>query len=139
MQSLNSTISSSEHKLILVSFFQTTCVPCIQEIRDLLKLGSKLEEAKLPGFELVLVGSKEDRQSVHSFLRKFEFNPKHVLNDPNGKLDKDFDLGSIPVLLVLNKNGQILEDLRGQVLSKIREKMGFEELIEKNLAVDKCR
>lgn len=133
MTALKKIVENNPHPLTLISFFQTTCVPCIQEIQQILALK---DEKK---FELVLVGSKETREPVQKFLEKFNFEVKTVLTDPNGKLDVNYKISSIPILIVLNKQGVVLSDLRGQSLSVLREKMVFKDFIENQLVSDKCK
>ena len=133
MTSLKKIVENNPYPLTLISFFQTTCVPCIQEIQQILALK---DEKK---FEFVLVGSKETREPVQKFLEKFSFDVKTVLTDPNGKLDKNYKISSIPILIVLNKQGVVLSDMRGQSLSAVREKMGFKDFIENQMVPDKCK
>jgi thioredoxin-related protein len=138
MKSVESIIQSTENKIIILSFFQTTCVPCVREIGDLLKAQKDIMNEKTSSFELVLISSKEDKQVVNSFINKHNFKTKYILNDPNGKLDANYNIKSIPFIVIVNKKGKVLEDLRGQVLSKIRDSLGFKELIEKNIFSEKC-
>lgn len=140
MRSIDNIIKSSENKLILLSFFQTTCAPCISEIRELLKVQNEFKVENKHNFDLVLISSKEaEKQLVHSFLRRYEFTAKEVLLDPGGRLDPDYKFTSMPVLVIVNKERKVIEDLRGQVLSRIRDKLGFKELIEKHLTTEECK
>ena len=107
--SLMGIIKKSKYKLILVSIFQTTCPPCIEEINALTKIRDANKLAGVENFELVLIDSKESRNTTFDFLIKNKISANIVLNDPNGKLDSLYNITSIPMLLAFDRDGAILE------------------------------
>ena len=126
--SLEQLISSSKSKLIVLSFFQTTCPPCIEEIKYLQNL-RKTKSLETPLFDLILVDSKEDRSVTFDFIKNNNLEKEIVLNDPYGKLDGLFNVRLIPKIVVLDRLGRIIESKEGKELSELREANKLSQLI----------
>ena len=117
---LNDLLIDSNGKLIVLSIFQTTCVPCVEEIKYLQRL-KKDEVNKINGrFKIVLIDSNEDRKTTREFLLKNNFIEELVLNDPFGKLDKIYQLITIPKLIIIDAKKNIIFSKEGAELSKLR-------------------
>jgi peroxiredoxin len=97
---------------VLLNFWATWCVPCLQEMPDLVKVQAKIGEKGA-----IVVGiAMDDPERVRAFLAE------HPLNFPvlMGQLDRPsttLQLGNVAELLpysvLLDENGRILATRRG--------------------------
>jgi thiol-disulfide isomerase/thioredoxin len=137
--SLQKIVKSSKNNIILISVFQTTCAPCINEIKYLLDLKQKNEKLGLSNFDLVLIDSKEERSQTFDFLRKNNFKIDTVLNDPNGKLDSLYKISSIPKLIIVDNKANLLTTKDGRELYSLRESGELEKIIMKMAKLESCK
>jgi len=89
-------------KNLVVSFFATWCVPCAKEIPELIKLSEKLGD----GFQFVLVDVNEKRDIVKKHVDENDISLQVIL-DKYGKVFKSFGGETLPLLVVIDKNGKI--------------------------------
>lgn len=94
--------------VVVMSFFHTTCKPCIKEIPKLTEI-VKARAGKPLSTYLVFVGTEDD-ETVTKFLREHDFTLP-VLMDRHGlrvgeayKVVKD-DIAHVPQIMVVSKNG----------------------------------
>lgn len=129
--SLDQILKTSKSKLILISFYQTTCTPCIEEIRYLIDTLKKNSELEVKLFDLILIDSKEERNVTFDFLKNNNLEKEMVLNDPYGKLDEMFNLKLIPKIVILDHLGRIIFSKEGKALSELRSTNKLGPLIKK--------
>jgi len=129
---LKQILKNNHKKIIILSIFQTTCAPCMEEILFLNSIKDKYS------FELYIIDSKEDRNTTFLFLKKHNYDWKNILNDPNGKLDSLFDITAIPKMIILNENGNILISKDGKEIYDLRKTGKLETLIEKYATKPNC-
>ncbi len=129
---LEQVLNKTKAKLVVLSIFQTTCAPCIEEINYLIEFQKISSKSKEKIFDLVLIDSKEERSVTLEFINKHAFTDLLVLSDPYGKIDPFFDLKVIPKLVVLDRLGTLIYSKDGKELSELRlsDKLGtnIEEL-----------
>lgn len=139
LTSLNDIIKNSEKELIVLSVFQTTCVPCVEEIKYIQNIKrSRLSEGK-KDFQFVLIDSNEDRQTTHDFLAKNHIDETVVLSDPNGKLDKLYDLTVIPKIIVIDSDKNIILQKEGTELSKLRASNQLADILIDSYSKRTCK
>jgi hypothetical protein len=113
-------------KLNLISVFQTTCLPCIQEMRYF------TSEEQLKKYNVIFLNSKETRQEVAAFLNKFEIKSENILVDTYGKFDTYYKVDLLPMLISLNKSGEILKVFIGSEINKMIESEKLSATIAEN-------
>ena len=89
-------------KNLVVSFFATWCVPCAKEIPELTKLSNEFVD----DFQFILVDVNEKKAKVKNHISKMRITLQVVL-DKYGKTFEKFGGTTLPLLVVIDKNGKI--------------------------------
>lgn len=91
---------------VLVAFWATTCVPCIEEVPDLVRL---YREFRPRGLELIAVTMPYDPPlQVQRFVEQRGL-PYHVALDLSGAVGRAFGgVGFIPTSFLLDADGNVL-------------------------------
>jgi len=89
-------------KNLVVSFFATWCVPCAKEIPELTKLSKEFGDE----FKFILVDVNEKKIKVKDHVAKMGITLQVVL-DKYGKTFEKFSGTTLPLLVVIDKNGKI--------------------------------
>jgi len=100
------TVSLSDYKdkkNVIIMFWKTNGLYCPFELNNLKERYQKLEKE---GFEVLAVNKKEAAVKVASFAGK-QGLPFPVLLDEDGKVCDIYDVGGVPVFLIINKEGMI--------------------------------
>jgi len=92
-----------DKKDIIIMFWKTNGLYCPFELNNLKERYPGLQKE---GFEVLAVNKKEASVKVKSFAEK-EGLPFPVLLDEGGKVCDAYDIGGIPVFLIINKEGMI--------------------------------
>jgi peroxiredoxin len=90
-------------KNVIVMFWKTNGLYCPFELNNLKERYPGLQKE---GFEVLAVNKKEASAKVKGFAEK-EGLPFPVLLDEDGKVCDTYDIGGIPVFLIINKEGMI--------------------------------
>jgi thiol-disulfide isomerase/thioredoxin len=117
-------------KLTFVTFWATWCPPCRGELPELEKL---YREYKSKGFQVI--GINLDQEGAEDEIKKIVTDMKltfPLLLDTGSKVAQDMLVQSIPTLLVLDREGKILEAHVGTSPNSARE---FKGIIEKAVKV----
>ena len=97
-------------KNLVVSFFATWCVPCAKEIPELIKMSKEFED----DFQFILVDVNEKRDLVKKHVDEKGITLQVIL-DKYGKVFESFSGVTLPLLVVIDKKGQITYHHTGYV------------------------
>ena len=97
-------------KNLVVSFFATWCVPCAKEIPELIKMSKEFED----DFQFILVDVNEKRDLVRKHVDEKGITLQVIL-DKYGKVFESFSGVTLPLLVVIDKKGQITYHHTGYV------------------------
>ena len=89
-------------KNLVVSFFATWCVPCAKEIPELTKLSKQFGDE----FQFLLIDVNEKRDKVKEHVLNKGISLPVVL-DKYGKTFEKFGGKTLPLLVVVNKDGLV--------------------------------
>lgn len=91
-------------KVVLVHFWATWCIPCLQEINSLKRLRSKFSEKH---FEILGVNVEDPRRALFSYLKKKQLNYP-VLFDSSKNAMQVYGVKSLPHSVVVDRKGRLI-------------------------------
>ena len=89
-------------KNLVVSFFATWCVPCAKEIPELIKMSTEFKD----DFQFVLIDVNEKKDKVKKHVDEKSISLQVIL-DKYGRVFKSFGGETLPLLVVIDKKGNI--------------------------------
>lgn len=106
-------------KLRLVNFWSTTCVPCLEEMPDLVEINRMYRHR---AFEMVTVAVNypDEKADVEKLLRKFQCSARNLILAGTDKykhlaaFDKDWD-AAIPYTVLFDAEGKVLYKVSGKI------------------------
>lgn len=123
------TLGALRGRVVLVNFWATTCVICLKEMPELVRLHERLAPR---GLETVAVAMPYDRPDFVARYAKHVRLPFRVALDPLGKTTSA--LGPVrgtPTLLVIDRTGAIVHKIEGAF-----DVAELSRLLERTLAAD---
>lgn len=110
-------INQEEGHLTLVSFWASSCLPCIKEMPDFIELHQTYREKS---FSIVGITMPFDQSDLTmAVLKSFQI-PWHNVLDPKGKLVEAFGgIKAVPTTILLNHEGKTLWRQEGPVDFKL--------------------
>jgi thiol-disulfide isomerase/thioredoxin len=118
------TSGSLKGKIVLIDFWATWCVPCIEEMPN---LHQEYEKLKGQGFEILSVSLDDKPEVVNEFRKaKWKMPWLHRLLSSNPEVKKQFEIVGIPKAVLIDRDGRIVatdRDLRGKKLHETLEKL----------------
>ena len=107
------TMRSLRGRPVLVSFWATTCQPCIEELPDLIQLYSTWHAL---GFELIAVAMPYDPPALVQEFTQRRGLPYPVALDVQGKLTSAFGgVPYVPAAFLIAPNGNIVMNSTGRL------------------------
>lgn len=97
-------------KIIILNFWASWCVPCLEEFPSLVLLKSKYQEKDI---EIVGINT-DDKKSIKDakkILEKYKINFP-VIFDENSELVSKFKVSAIPITIIFNE-GKVIEISNG--------------------------
>jgi len=91
-------------KVVLIDFWSTTCLPCIQELPELKELHHKYDDR---GLAILGVSLDTDKEQLQTFIKKEQL-PWPQFFDPAGptnRIANEFGIRSIPVVWIVDRKG----------------------------------
>jgi thiol-disulfide isomerase/thioredoxin len=106
-------------KLRLVNFWSTTCIPCLEEMPDLVDINRMYRHR---AFEMVTVAANypDEKEDVEKVLKKFSCSSRNYLLGGTDKykllaaFDKDWD-AALPYTVLLGTDGKVLYKANGKI------------------------
>ncbi|MBI3898772.1 MAG: TlpA family protein disulfide reductase [Gammaproteobacteria bacterium] len=107
------TLGELRGRPVLVTFWATSCAPCVEELPDLIKLYGELHPR---GFELIAVAMPYDPPiHVQSFVHTRQV-PYTVALDVEGTVMRTFDgVRVIPAAFLIDPDGRIVDRQTGKL------------------------
>jgi thiol-disulfide isomerase/thioredoxin len=87
--------------VVLINFWASWCTSCIQEVPELEKL-----KADNPKLTFLAINAGDSKAKIKKFLKKNDFTYK-VLMDRDKSFSKGLGVLSLPITMILNKEGVI--------------------------------
>lgn len=137
-------ISSQKGKVVVLDIWSSSCLPCIKEYPNLVKLQKEHpEDITCVSFNTNYYGGKNSKpedeiEEVLAFLKKKKSDLKNYISStPDEDLYKKIELASIPVVYVYNKDGKLEKRFDNDNLKSGDEGFDYEKdvnpLVEKLL------
>lgn len=108
---------------VILSFFASWCVPCRNELP---LINSLVDELTDKGIKIVIVGFKEDFDTIGSLLAELKVDKPVVLCDRDGKVGGKYGVRFLPTTFFIGSDGRVKDVVFGEIKDKkeLREKAG---------------
>jgi len=103
-------LSSYRGKAVVVDFWAVFCPPCRKELPILYKLAGEYESR---GLVFITINGSEAKEKISKFLKTNSLERMTVLLDPDGKVSRSYDVRFIPQLVLIDKNGAVVNVIIG--------------------------
>ncbi len=115
--------SKQKTKGVILSFFASWCIPCRNELP---LINSVVEEFTSKGIPVVIIGHKEDFDTITSLLVELKVDKPIVLSDHHGKVAEKFGVRGLPVTFFIGADGNVKDILYGEVtdIKELRDRAG---------------
>jgi len=106
---------------VILSFFASWCVPCRNELP---LINSLVAELKDKGIKIVIVGFKEDFDTIRSLLAELKVDKPAVLCDRDGKVGEKYGVRFLPTTFFIGSDGSVKDVVFGEIKDEkeLREK-----------------
>jgi cytochrome c biogenesis protein CcmG/thiol:disulfide interchange protein DsbE len=105
-------LSDLRGKWVLVNFFATWCIPCVEEHPDLVNFSTVHEQA---GDAQIVGVIYSDSVSAVKDFRAEKGGTWPMLTDPSGRIALDFGVSGIPESFLINPEGVVVSKIIGGV------------------------
>jgi peroxiredoxin len=123
----NFTTSQLRGKVVLVDFWATSCVSCVEEMPKLVEAWNKFSPR---GYEMIAVAMSYDHPNLVADFTKTRALPFMVALDADGSVARGFGNVSVtPTTFLLDKRGRIVKQYLGEP-----DWAEFHALVERALA-----
>ncbi len=100
-------LSRRKGNWVVVNFFNSTCVPCVQEHPDLIAFTE--QQAQIPdGAELYTVVNNDTDAAVRAFFDEHG-GDWPVITDPDGEINVEFGISKVPETWIIDPDGIVVE------------------------------
>jgi thiol-disulfide isomerase/thioredoxin len=105
-------LKTYENKLIILNFWATWCVPCLEEMPSLDLLQSK----KINNLIIFPINiGQENLLKSKIFFKKLKIKNLNIYSDPEVSLPKKFLIRGIPTTILINKEGKEFARIVGSI------------------------
>ncbi|MFQ5430878.1 MAG: TlpA disulfide reductase family protein [Nitrospinota bacterium] len=123
LEGKKASIAEYKGKPLIINFWATWCVPCIQEMPELEKL---YKERKKDGLELLMINAKESKEVVSKYIKEKGYTFR-VLIDEEGKVLRQYQVFGLPSTFFIDDKGVVQYFYMGQLTWGIT-KMGLKSI-----------
>ena len=109
----NIKLENFRNKLVILNFWATWCVPCLEEMPSLDLLQSKKELNNLKIFPINI--GQENLLKSKLFFSKLKIKNLDIYFDPSLNLTKEFLLRGVPTTILINKEGKEFARIVGSI------------------------
>ncbi|HEX7928216.1 MAG TPA: TlpA disulfide reductase family protein [bacterium] len=114
-------LSDLKGNVVLLNFWATWCVPCLEEMPSMDRLNRQLQGKK---FKVLAVDLQETADQVQQFAKNNKFSYDLVL-DPAGEISHHYGVLRIPVNYVVDQKGLIIRRALGSRVWDSKESIAF--------------
>lgn len=104
-------LSDYEGKVVVLNYFATWCVPCVDEAPELEAFSREYGDK----YKLLIIDRGETRDRVKKFIEKHDTGSSTYLFDYNSKVSKMYGVLKQPETFVIDKKGTIREYIQGPI------------------------
>jgi peroxiredoxin len=94
-------LKSLRGHVVLLNFWQTSCVPCVEELPSLERL-----QRELPQVTVVAISNDEDAAAYQSFLRTYHVS-LFTVRDPSSRIPTLYGTVKVPETYVIDRQGMV--------------------------------
>ncbi len=121
-------LSQLKGQVVLLNFWATWCVPCVEELPALNRLAEKL---KSRNFVVLAVNVREPHSRVDRFLQKHDFAFLQFGLDLKGSTYKKYGVSQFPTSFIIDRQGRFVGRIRGARQWDISQSVQyFQKLVE---------
>lgn len=102
-------LSDFKGKVVLVNFWASWCIPCVQELPELVQLKNQMADQPL---EIIALNTGESKYDVEKFNRRYKINLP-VLLDTHRKVFNSWNVKLLPTSFLLDRAGHIRYQVLG--------------------------
>lgn len=103
-------LSQFSNKIVILNFWVSWCLPCIQEMPHIQDLDEKLPDDQ---FTILSINVKDRIQRVEKLLKKTFFKLNVVL-DSSGSIYQQYHIRNFPTAIIIDRQGQLLGRIEGK-------------------------
>jgi thiol-disulfide isomerase/thioredoxin len=113
LEQKNVDLANYKGKLLILNFWATWCVPCIEEMPslDILQSDNRLNNLKIFPINI----GQEDLSKSETFFRELKIKNLNIYFDPTVNLAKKFSLRGIPTTIIFDKEGKEFARIIGSI------------------------
>ena len=118
--------SKKKSEGVILSFFATWCKPCKKELPLINSLVDNLNEKNI---QVIIVGMKEDFNSILPLLSELGVDKPIILSDRYGKVSEKYHIRSLPVTFFIGADGRIKDIIYGEISNVKKFNMSVSKLL----------
>lgn len=103
-------------KATVFIFFNSECDYCQHEAQDIQSHLKDFRETQ------ILFVSVENKKHIRNFSEAYKLSSRdfiHFVHDPGGSFASTFDAHSIPFIVIYNRQGKLVEKIKGQTKAEV--------------------
>jgi len=105
-------LADMKSPIVIVNFWASWCLPCLEELPGLVELRKKIPESELQIFAVNADMDEQDKM-IAKIIEKYKLNFP-VIPDKSSKILGDFIVNAVPVSIIFN-HGKIVQVKNGTI------------------------
>lgn len=119
--------SKEKRNGVVLSLFASWCVPCRKELPI---LNSLVDELNGKGVKVVVIGVREDFQTIRSLLAELNVDKPVVLSDRDGKVAGLYQVRFLPTTFFIGPDRTIKDIIFGEISGQAELRRSVEKLLK---------